>query len=61
MSTAETLLSVENLEAGYGTSQVLEGLTFSMGTEAVCVVGRNGMGKSTLCKTIMGMVTPTAG
>ena len=61
MSTAETLLSVENLEAGYGTSQVLEGLTFSMCTEAVCVVGRNGMGKSTLCKTIMGMVTPTAG
>ena len=61
MSTVETLLSVENLEAGYGTSQVLEGLTFSMGTEAVCIVGRNGMGKSTLCKTIMGMVTPTAG
>ncbi|MXZ96598.1 MAG: ABC transporter ATP-binding protein [Acidimicrobiaceae bacterium] len=32
-----------------------------MGTEAVCIVGRNGMGKSTLCKTIMGMVAPTAG
>lgn len=61
MSTAEALLSVEGLEAGYGTSRVLEGLTFSMGTEAVCIVGRNGMGKSTLCKTIMGMVTPTAG
>ena len=61
MSAAEVLLSVEDLEAGYGTSRVLEGLTFSMGTEAVCIVGRNGMGKSTLCKTIMGMVTPTAG
>ncbi|MCY4424093.1 MAG: ABC transporter ATP-binding protein [Acidimicrobiaceae bacterium] len=61
MSAAETLLSVEDLEAGYGTSRVLEGLTFSMGTEAVCIVGRNGMGKSTLCKTIMGLVTPTAG
>ena len=61
MSAAEALLSVEDLVAGYGTSQVLEGLTFSMGTEAVCIVGRNGMGKSTLCKTIMGLVTPTAG
>ena len=61
MNAAEVLLSVEDLEAGYGTSRVLEGLTFSMGTEAVCIVGRNGMGKSTLCKTIMGMVTPTAG
>lgn len=58
---AGTLLSVEALEAGYGTSQVLDSLTFSMGAEAVCVVGRNGMGKSTLCKTIMGMVKPTAG
>ncbi len=61
MTAADALLSVEDLQAGYGTSRVLEGLTFSMGTEAVCIVGRNGMGKSTLCKTIMGMVTPTAG
>ena len=61
MSAADALLSVEDLEAGYGMSRVLEGLTFSMGTEAVCIVGRNGMGKSTLCKTIMGMVTPSAG
>ena len=61
MTAADTLLTVEDLQAGYGTSRVLDGLTFSMGTEAVCIVGRNGMGKSTLCKTIMGMVAPTAG
>lgn len=61
MTAADSLLTVEDLQAGYGTSRVLDGLTFSMGTEAVCIVGRNGMGKSTLCKTIMGMVTPTAG
>ena len=61
MTAADTLLTVEDLQAGYGTSTVLDGLTFSMGTEAVCIVGRNGMGKSTLCKTIMGMVEPTAG
>ena len=59
--TADALLSVDSLEAGYGSSRVLDGLTFSMGTEAVCVLGRNGMGKSTLCKTIMGLVAPTAG
>lgn len=61
MTAADSLLTVENLQAGYGTSRVLDGLTFAMGTEAVCIVGRNGMGKSTLCKTIMGMVEPTAG
>ena len=61
MTAAEDLLAVEDLQAGYGTSRVLDGLTFSMGSEAVCIVGRNGMGKSTLCKTIMGMVAPTAG
>lgn len=61
MTAADSLLTVEDLQAGYGTSQVLDGLTFSMGTEAVCILGRNGMGKSTLCKTIMGMVAPTAG
>ena len=61
MTAADSLLAVEDLQAGYGTSRVLDGLSFAMGTEAVCIVGRNGMGKSTLCKTIMGMVAPTAG
>ena len=61
MNAATPLLSVDGLQAGYGTSRVLDGLSFSMDTEAVCIVGRNGMGKSTLCKTIMGMLTPTAG
>jgi len=61
VTAADSLLTVEDLQAGYGTSRVLDGLTFSMGTESVCIVGRNGMGKSTLCKTIMGMVSPTAG
>ena len=40
---------------------MLDGVSFSIGHEAVCVVGRNGMGKSTLCNTIMGLVAPTAG
>ena len=55
------LLEVDGLCAGYGASQVLEELTFSMEQEAVSIVGRNGMGKSTWCNTIMGLVEPSAG
>jgi len=55
------LLEINGLEAGYGTSQVLEGVSFSMGVEATVIIGRNGMGKTTLCNTIMGLVEPRAG
>jgi branched-chain amino acid transport system ATP-binding protein len=60
-TAGSTLLSVDGLCAGYGRAQVLDGVSFSVGHEAVCLVGRNGMGKSTLCNTIMGLVRPTAG
>jgi branched-chain amino acid transport system ATP-binding protein len=55
------LLEVDGLEAGYGLSRVLDGLSFSMGTESVAIIGRNGMGKTTLCKTLMGLVRTTRG
>jgi branched-chain amino acid transport system ATP-binding protein len=55
------LLQVDMLEAGYGQSTVLDALSFSMGTESVAIIGRNGMGKTTLCKAIMGLVRPTRG
>ncbi|HEX2403577.1 MAG TPA: ABC transporter ATP-binding protein [Acidimicrobiia bacterium] len=58
---ADPLLQVDMLQAGYGQSTVLDGLSFSMGTESVAIIGRNGMGKTTLCKTIMGLVRPTRG
>ena len=58
---SDSLLRVEVLCAGYGASQVLEDLSFSMGREAVSIVGRNGMGKTTLCKALMGMLKPSAG
>jgi branched-chain amino acid transport system ATP-binding protein len=57
----EVLLKIDNLHAGYGASQVLEGVSLSMGVEAVTVVGRNGMGKTTLCNTIMGLIKPESG
>jgi branched-chain amino acid transport system ATP-binding protein len=55
------LLEVRGLHAGYGASQVLDDVSFSMGAEAVGIVGRNGMGKTTLCSTLMGLVKPSAG
>jgi branched-chain amino acid transport system ATP-binding protein len=55
------LLHVHDLCAGYGTSRVLDGVSFSMGIEAVALIGRNGMGKTTLCNTIMGLVRATSG
>ena len=55
------LLEVRGLCSGYGESQVLDEVSFSMGVEAVAVLGRNGMGKTTLCDTLMGLVRPTAG
>ena len=36
-------------------------MSFSMGVEAVALIGRNGMGKTTLCNTIMGLVRATSG
>ena len=52
-----TMLEVENLNAWYGRSHVLQGVTFSVGQgEAVCMIGRNGAGKTTTLRSIMGLV-----
>lgn len=59
--TRAPLLDVRGLCAGYGASMVLEDVTFSMGVEAVAVVGRNGMGKTTLCDALVGFVPPRSG
>ena len=58
---SEPLLEVRGLTSGYGESQVLDEISFSMGVEAVGIIGRNGMGKTTLCDTIMGLVRATGG
>ena len=57
---ADVLLSVEGLQAHYSSAQVLHNVTFSMGKESVAIVGRNGMGKTTLCNAIMGFTPPRA-
>ena len=56
------MLAISDLHAAYGQSEVLHGLTFSVAqAEIVAVMGRNGMGKTTLMKTLMGIVPVKAG
>jgi branched-chain amino acid transport system ATP-binding protein len=54
----EQLLEVRDLDAYYGRAHILQGVSFSMGSESVAIIGRNGMGKSTLCAAIMGIHPP---
>ncbi len=56
------LLSVENLETAYGASQVLFGLNFSLAEgEALTLLGRNGMGKTTTVRSILGLTPASKG
>jgi branched-chain amino acid transport system ATP-binding protein len=56
------LLDMRNIEAGYGHAQVLFGLSLSIGEgEVVTLIGRNGMGKTTTVRTLMGLVRASAG
>ena len=56
------LLEVEGLRAGYTGSAVLHGVDLAVGQgRAVALLGRNGVGKSTLLAAVMGLLRPTAG
>jgi branched-chain amino acid transport system ATP-binding protein len=56
-----TLFEIEDLNAYYGAAQILEGVSLTMATEGVAVIGRNGMGKTTLCAAVMGMMPRATG
>lgn len=56
------MLDVVNVVAGYETSRVLNGINISVRAgEVVALFGRNGVGKTTTLKTIMGWLSPTSG
>ena len=57
---AAPLLEVSGLNAYYGSARALHDVTFSMDRESVAIVGRNGMGKTTLCAALMGLSPPRA-
>jgi len=59
---AKLLIQGQGLNTFYGASHILRGLDFSIARgETVGLMGRNGMGKSTLLKTLMGIVPPRSG
>ena len=59
---SDVLLSVQNLVAGYGSGDILQGVTLEiLPGEMVAAIGRNGVGKSTLMKTIIGLLSPRKG
>jgi branched-chain amino acid transport system ATP-binding protein len=58
----EMLINAQGLHTYYGASHILRGINFSVARgETIGLMGRNGMGKSTLLKSIMGLVKPRSG
>jgi branched-chain amino acid transport system ATP-binding protein len=55
---SQPLLEVEGLNAYYSGAHILQNVSFELGEQAVAIIGRNGMGKSTLCAAIMGIRPP---
>jgi branched-chain amino acid transport system ATP-binding protein len=61
-ASAEPLVRVEDVHTYYGKSHILHGVSLKVGRgEVVGLLGRNGVGKSTTLKTIMGLVQPSRG
>ncbi len=57
-----SLLAVHDIHAAYGSSRVLFGISLDVAQgECVCLLGRNGMGKTTTMRAIMGLTPPSAG
>jgi branched-chain amino acid transport system ATP-binding protein len=55
---SDPIIAVQGLNAFYGRAQILHDVSFQLGEQAVAIVGRNGMGKTTLCAAIMGLTPP---
>src|SRR4030088_422649 len=59
-SSAAPILQIEKLDVHFGRAHVLQGVSLSLDRGVLAVVGRNGIGKSTLCNAITGLV-PASG
>ena len=60
--TSTLLIDAKNIHTYYGASHILRGIDFRVARgETIGLMGRNGMGKSTLLKSIMGLVKPRSG
>lgn len=58
---AGNLLTIRNLHVRFGQAHILQGVDLDIGAAPLALVGRNGMGKTTLCQTIMGMTNASEG
>jgi branched-chain amino acid transport system ATP-binding protein len=62
MTAQPPLLVIEELHSAYGLSRVLFGISLHVGAgECVCLLGRNGVGKTTTMRSVMGFLPPSAG
>ncbi|CDX54352.1 conserved hypothetical protein [Mesorhizobium plurifarium] len=59
--SARAVLKIEDLQVFYGESHALQGISLTLESGVLSVVGRNGMGKSTLCNTIVGLKRARSG
>jgi len=60
-TASSAILQISGLNVFYGHSHALQGVDLTLERGVLSVVGRNGMGKTTLCKTIMGLVRASSG
>lgn len=58
---SSAMLTIRDVNVHYGQAHVLQDISAAFGREPVAIIGRNGMGKTTLCKSIMGLVPVTSG
>ena len=59
--SGEPALKIEDLQVYYGESHAIQGISMVLDRGVLAVVGRNGMGKSTLCNTIAGLKSSRSG
>jgi len=55
------MLDVSDLHVRFGQAHILQGVSLRVGAQPMAILGRNGMGKTTLCQAVMGLVGASAG
>jgi branched-chain amino acid transport system ATP-binding protein len=61
VAVTDHLLEIRDLHAYYGQSHILQGVNLTVGREPVALLGRNGMGKTTLCQALVGLIPAVRG
>src|ERR1051325_4482077 len=59
--TGSSILRIKDLQVYYGESHAIQGVDLTLDSRILSIVGRNGMGKTTLCNTIVGLKKARSG